>query len=120
MAPTYICANLNVAPLGSTAAFTAASSALSPMNSTTTPLKEPGDACLNALSSTCAVVDELGRPPPPSCPARPAPRRPPRTDSGTLRRPPPAADRLPGPPPGPAPPPSRLPQGPEPRAPPAR
>src|SRR5690242_9264450 len=62
IAPTYICANLNVAPLGSTAAFTAASSALSPMNSTTTPLKEPGDACLNALSSTCAVVDELGPP----------------------------------------------------------
>src|SRR5690348_12380189 len=58
----YICANLNVAPLGSTAAFTAASSALSPMNSTTTPLKEPGEACLNAFSSTFAVVAEFGPP----------------------------------------------------------
>src|SRR6185437_7340438 len=58
----YICANLNVAPLGSTAAFTAASSALSPMNSTTTPLKEPGEALLNAVSRTCAVVPESGPP----------------------------------------------------------
>src|SRR5690348_16024843 len=58
----YICANLKVAPLGSTAAFTAASSALSPMNSTTTPLKEPGEACLNAFSSTFAVVAEFGPP----------------------------------------------------------
>src|SRR6185437_8408169 len=58
----YICANLKVAPLGSTAAFTAASSALSPMNSTTTPLNEPGAACLNALSITCAVVAEFGPP----------------------------------------------------------